>query len=59
MQINKIGFIVYRVYTIESFIGSWPLFRFLNLLHSREDSLDGGTARREVAAYTQSNKNTE
>jgi hypothetical protein len=37
----------------------WPLFRFLNTLHSRKDSLGGETARRKPAAYTQNNMNTE
>jgi hypothetical protein len=33
--------------------GPWSLFNFLNPIHSRYDSLDGGSARRKVATYTQ------
>jgi hypothetical protein len=29
--------------------GPWPLFTFLNPIHSRSDSLDGGSARRKAA----------
>jgi hypothetical protein len=31
----------------------WPLFQFLNPIHSRQDSLDGGSARRKAATYTE------
>jgi hypothetical protein len=34
-------------------------FQFLNPIHSREDSLDGGSAIRKAATYTQNNTNTE
>jgi hypothetical protein len=34
-------------------------FQFLNPIHRRWDSLDGGSARRKAAAYTQNNTNTE
>jgi hypothetical protein len=37
--------------------GSWPLFQFLNPVHSQYDSLDGRSARRKAATYTQ-NKRT-
>jgi hypothetical protein len=39
----------------------WNLaaFSFLNPIHSRQDSLDGGSARRKAATYTQINTNTE
>jgi hypothetical protein len=33
-------------------------FSFL-ILYSRQDSLDGGSARRKAAIYTQNNTNTE
>jgi hypothetical protein len=39
--------------------GPRPLFQFLNPIHSRYDSLDGGSARRKAAARTQNNINTE
>jgi hypothetical protein len=38
--------------------GPRPLFQILNPIHSRQDSLDGGSARRKVATYTQ-NKRTQ
>jgi hypothetical protein len=31
--------------------GPWPLFEFLNPIHSRQGSLDGGSARRKAATY--------
>jgi hypothetical protein len=36
----------------------WNLaaFHFLNLIHSRYDSLDGGSVRCEVATYTQNKR---
>jgi hypothetical protein len=44
---------------LQSFVGPWLLFQFLNPISSRYDSLDGGSARRKVATYTQDNTNTE
>jgi hypothetical protein len=41
------------------FAGSWSLFQFLNPIQSRLESLDGGSARRKVATYTQNNTNPE
>jgi hypothetical protein len=41
---------------VQAFVGSWPRFQFLDLLHSRKDSLDGGTARRKAVTYTQKHK---
>jgi hypothetical protein len=35
------------------FIGPWPIFQFLNPIHSRWDSSDGGLARRKAATYTE------
>jgi hypothetical protein len=37
--------------------GPWPLFQSLNPIYSRWDSLDGVSARRKVATYTQNNTN--
>jgi hypothetical protein len=34
------------------FVGLWPLFQFLIPIHSRYDSLDGGSAHRKASAYT-------
>jgi hypothetical protein len=39
--------------------GPWMLFQFLNSIHSRQDSLDGGSARRKAAIYTQNNASTD
>jgi hypothetical protein len=39
--------------------GPWPLFQFLNPIHSLQDSFDGGSARRKASTYTQNNTNTE
>jgi hypothetical protein len=38
--------------------GPWPIFQFLNPIHSQWDSLDGGSDRRKAATYTQ-NKRTQ
>jgi hypothetical protein len=39
--------------------GPWPLFQVLDPIHSRYDSLGGGSARLKASTYTQSNTNTE
>jgi hypothetical protein len=41
------------VYRSAASVGPWPPFQFLNPIHSRQDSLDGGSARRRAATYTQ------
>jgi hypothetical protein len=41
------------------FVGHWPLFQLLNPIHSQLGSLDGGSADRKAATYTQNNINTE
>jgi hypothetical protein len=38
--------------------GPWPVFLFLNPIHNLYDSLNGGSARRKTATYTQ-NKHTD
>jgi hypothetical protein len=38
-------------------VGPWSLFQFLDPIHSRKDSLDGGSARRKASTYIQYNKN--
>jgi hypothetical protein len=40
-----------------AFVGPWPLFQFLIPIHSREDSLDGESARREASTCTKNNTN--
>jgi hypothetical protein len=44
---------------LQPFVGPWPLFQFLNPIYSRQYSLDGGSACRKAATYTQNNTNTE
>jgi hypothetical protein len=34
-------------------------FQFLNFTHCPDETLDGGSARRKTATYTQNNTNTE
>jgi hypothetical protein len=43
---------------LQPFVGPWSLFQFLDPIHSRYDSLDGGSARCKAATYTQNNKHT-
>jgi hypothetical protein len=38
--------------TLQPFLGHWPLFQFPNLLYSRYDSLEGGSAHHKAATYT-------
>jgi hypothetical protein len=49
----------YLCMALQPFLGSWPLFRFLDLLQSRWGSLDRGSAPRKAATYTQDSTNTE
>jgi hypothetical protein len=42
--------------TLQPSVGPWLLFQFLDLIHSRYDSLDGGSARRKASTYTEQNK---
>jgi hypothetical protein len=41
---------------VQYFVDPWPLFQFLDLIHSRYDSLDGESARRKAATYTEQHK---
>ena len=43
---------------LQPFVGDWPLFQFLNLIHIQFYSFDGGSARRKAATYAQ-NKRTQ
>jgi hypothetical protein len=36
---------------VQLFVGPWPLFQFLDPVHSRYDSLGRGSARRKAATY--------
>jgi hypothetical protein len=40
------------IMTLQPFVGPWPLFQFLDPIHSRNDSLDGGPVCRKAATYT-------
>jgi hypothetical protein len=51
--------VVVVVVALQPFVGPWPLFQFLDPIHSRYNSLDEGSARRKAATYTQNNANTE
>jgi hypothetical protein len=42
---------------VQPFIGPWPPFHFLDPVHSQQDSLDGGSDRRNAATCTQNNTN--
>jgi hypothetical protein len=44
---------------LEPFVGPCPLYQFLDPIHCRYDSSDGGSASRKAATYTQDNTNTE
>jgi hypothetical protein len=45
---------------LQPFVGPWPLFQFLDPIHNGQDTLDGGSARRKAATYTQTqNKRTQ
>jgi hypothetical protein len=49
---------IYLSMVLRPFVGPWQIFQFHNIIHSRWDSLDGGSARRKAATYTQNNTNT-
>jgi hypothetical protein len=57
--INKSVFIPLSLSMAQQPFGPWPLFQFLNPIHSPLDSLDGESARRKADTYTQNNTNTE
>jgi hypothetical protein len=57
-QKGKDGQSIY-LWLYSPFVGPWPLFQFLNLVHSRYDFLEGGSAHRKAATYTHNNSNTE
>jgi hypothetical protein len=44
---------------LQPFVGPWPLFQFLDLFTQLVGSLDGGSARRKAATYTQDGTNKE
>jgi hypothetical protein len=44
---------------LQVFVEPWPFCEFLEPVHSRQDSLDGRSARRKAVTYTLNNTNTE
>jgi hypothetical protein len=44
---------------LQPFVGPWPLFKFLDFLHSRHDPLDGGSPRRKATTCTLNSTNRE
>jgi hypothetical protein len=59
MEGTSIYLSIYLSIALQPFVGPCPLFQFLDLLHSRQVSLDGGTGRRKAATCTQDITNTE
>jgi hypothetical protein len=49
---------MYLSMALQPFVGPWQLFQFLNPIHSRLGSLDGGSGRRKAATYTRNNTHT-
>jgi hypothetical protein len=47
-QLHRVSLVI--IMSLEPFVGSSPLFQFLNPIHSRQDSLDGRPARRKASA---------
>jgi hypothetical protein len=41
---------------LQPFVGPWPLFQFLDPIHSRWDSLDRESAHRKSSTYTEQHK---
>jgi hypothetical protein len=44
---------------LQTFCWTLTRFQFLNPIHSRQDTLEGGSAHRKATVYTQDNTNTE
>jgi hypothetical protein len=57
-SVIKVKFTIFFLYASTAL---WTLaaFQFLNLKHSRYDSLDGGSPRLKAATYIQDNTDTE
>jgi hypothetical protein len=50
-------YIIIIIMALQLFVGPWPLFQFLDPVHSRYDPLDGGSPPRKASTYTQNNTN--
>jgi hypothetical protein len=46
------------IMALQPFVGPWPPFQFLDPIHSRYNSFDGGSAQRKASTHTE-NINTE
>jgi hypothetical protein len=44
---------------VQPSVGPWTLYQFLNPIHCRYNSLDGGSAHHKASTYTQEDTNTE
>jgi hypothetical protein len=51
--------VIIMIMDLQPFVWLWPFFQILDPIHRRQDSLDGGSARRKAATYTENNTNTE
>jgi hypothetical protein len=58
LHVNKHELNWIIIMALQPFVGPWPLFQFFDLIHSRQNSLDGGSALRKASTYTQ-NKGTQ
>jgi hypothetical protein len=56
---NSYYYYYYYYYGSTTLCWALAAFQFLDTMHSREDYLDGGSARRKTATYTQENTTTE
>jgi hypothetical protein len=56
---QSIIIIIIIIMALQPFVGTWPLFEFLDPIHSRYDSLDAGSTHRKASICTQKNTNTE
>jgi Na+/H+ antiporter NhaB len=45
--------IIIIMMALQPFVGPWTLYKFLELIHSLWDSLDGGSVRTKAFTYTQ------
>jgi hypothetical protein len=51
--------IIIIIIALQPFVGPWPLLQLLDPIHSRQETLDGGSALRTAATDTQEKTNTK
>jgi hypothetical protein len=51
--------IIIIIIALQTFAGPWPLFQFLDPIHSQQESLDVELARCKASTYTQDSTNRE